>query len=468
MDKIRKLTKKPKLTQYQKDFIADPSARIIGLKSRQIGFSDAAAIKVVLESIDIPENGWLLVSASMRQAKELMRKVKRHIRVFNAIAKFYEEEIIVDGRKESVEAVEFRNGSRIISVPSNEDTIRSFSMNVLLDEFAFHKNPAAIWAALAPSAAMYGKKIIMLSTPNGAQGVFYEIWTKSDSFTRYRVDIDEAVAQGFPIDIEQIKKDFAEFPESFDQEFKCVFLDGSMLWIPMELITDATAEWEIPIFRFNNVYEKESGQIIEQIDLNKLTEKVKGNLYGGVDFARTTHLTVIWISENIDGRLVTRWIIELRNAEFEAQKQIIEAHKPHVLRTCLDATAGSLGMPISEYFVNKFPGRFEGVNFNTQNKIHLATQIKTLYERRKIIIPNDPAVRYDIHSIKREVTPTGNVRLAAVDESGKKKKNVQDNKSHGDRFWAQSLCGQAASGAVTSYEVEHVTQSRWKGSRSYL
>lgn len=466
MDTIRKKIKQPRLTQYQRDFLEDPSLRIIALKSRQIGFSDAAALKVVNECHETPETGWLLASAGMRQAKELMRKVKRHIKVINAIARFYEEETIVDDQKISVEAVEFKNDSRIISVPANEDTIRSFSENVLLDEFGFHRNGKAIWSALAPAAATFGKKIIILSTPNGAQGMFYDLWTKNDSFKKYKVTIEDAVAQGFPIDIEQIKKDFADVPEAYEQEFMCIFLDGSMLWIPMELITDATAQWEIPIFRHENIRESEAGQIVEQINLNKLTEKVKGNLYLGVDFARTTHLTALWVSEAVDGRLVTRWIIELRNAEFEAQKKIIEAHKPHITRGCLDATAGSLGMPISEYFVKRYPGKFEGVNFNTQTKIHLATQLKTIYERRKAVIPDDVSVRYDIHSIKRQITPTGNVRLAAVNES--ENKNIQDKKSHGDRFWAQALCAEAASGAVMTYEVEHLKQSRWKESRNYL
>ena len=43
------------------------------------------------------------------------------------------------------------NGSRSVGLPANPDTARGWSANILLDEFALHKDSRAIWTALFPS-----------------------------------------------------------------------------------------------------------------------------------------------------------------------------------------------------------------------------------------------------------------------------------------------------------------------------
>ena len=77
----------------------------------------------------------------------------------------------------------FENGSRIIAVPGKPDTVRGFSADIWMDEFAFFEDPAATWKAILPSISnpLKGLKTAFLtSTPNGKSGRgkrFYDIVT---------------------------------------------------------------------------------------------------------------------------------------------------------------------------------------------------------------------------------------------------------------------------------------------------
>jgi hypothetical protein len=42
-------------------------------------------------------------------------------------------------------------GSRVIAVPGKPDTVRGYSANVVLTEFAFFENPDETWRAITPT-----------------------------------------------------------------------------------------------------------------------------------------------------------------------------------------------------------------------------------------------------------------------------------------------------------------------------
>src|SRR5207253_11332440 len=63
---------------------------------------------------------------------------------------------------------------------AKHQTIRGYSANVILTEFAFHENPDAIWRAIYPSISnpLRGgpKKLRIISTPNGLSNKFADLW----------------------------------------------------------------------------------------------------------------------------------------------------------------------------------------------------------------------------------------------------------------------------------------------------
>jgi hypothetical protein len=161
----------PELYPYQRRWVEDESRFKIACKARQIGFTFAAAWRVVDRRLNIPGTT-LWLSASERQALEAMEHVRRFAKELGVVA-VYEEDFL-EGTLLKQHAVRFPNGSRIVALPANPDTVRGFAGDVVLDEFAFHRDADAIWRA-AFATATRGFQLEIISTPNGARGKYYEL-----------------------------------------------------------------------------------------------------------------------------------------------------------------------------------------------------------------------------------------------------------------------------------------------------
>jgi phage FluMu gp28-like protein len=92
---------------------------------------------------------------------------------------------------ESSLRIELANGSRIVCLPGKEQTIRGFSgVNLLVvDEAA--RVSEDLYQAIRPMLAVSGGRIILLSTPYGEQGFFYETWRNRENWHRAKVTAPE-------------------------------------------------------------------------------------------------------------------------------------------------------------------------------------------------------------------------------------------------------------------------------------
>ncbi|MDQ5829410.1 MAG: hypothetical protein M3324_05970, partial [Actinomycetota bacterium] len=83
--------------------------------------------------------------------------------------------------------LELENGSRIVTLPGSEKTIRGFSGTslLILDEAARVEDE--LYFAIRPMLAVSGGAMMMLSTPYGKRGVFYEEWSSGEGWERYEV-----------------------------------------------------------------------------------------------------------------------------------------------------------------------------------------------------------------------------------------------------------------------------------------
>ena len=119
---------------------------------------------------------------------------------------------------------EVQNGSRIVSLPGNESTVRGFSAPALIvfDEAA-HCSDNLIKSVLPMLATRDDGRLLVLSTPNGKLGWFYETWHGDDSWEKVSVTWRECP---------RISEDNVNFFRStmgellFRQEFECQFLDA--------------------------------------------------------------------------------------------------------------------------------------------------------------------------------------------------------------------------------------------------
>jgi hypothetical protein len=156
---------------WQKDLLQSPSRAILLNCSRQSGKSQTASALALQTALLQPPALVLFLSPTERQSGELFIKT---LELYFALGKPVAYKRLLESEYE----IELANGSRIISLPGKEGTIRGYSAVSLLviDEAA--RVPDALYLAVRPMLAVSGGRLIGLSTPFGRQGWFWEEWSK--------------------------------------------------------------------------------------------------------------------------------------------------------------------------------------------------------------------------------------------------------------------------------------------------
>ena len=153
---------------WQEELLRSGGPRMLLLCTRQAGKSTVAALLALHEALYRPGSLVLMLAPSLRQSQELFRKL---IGYYNASGR------PVPAQGETSLRLELENGSRIISLPGKEETVRGFSEVRLLvvDEAA--RVPDELYYAIRPMLAVSGGRLIALSTPWGKRGWFHQEWT---------------------------------------------------------------------------------------------------------------------------------------------------------------------------------------------------------------------------------------------------------------------------------------------------
>ena len=169
----------------------------------------------------------LLISPTLRQSSELFRKTRV---LLDCVANRS-----VDVRRTSTE-IELANGSSIVSLPGgNPDAIRGYSAPDLIveDESAF-VGDGTFRASRPMLATNPNARHLLLSTPYGRRGHFYELWLGDDPNWRRLMIRSE--------DCPRISADFLAGEKrvlgerSFEQEYRCTFLESATAVFPSDLI----------------------------------------------------------------------------------------------------------------------------------------------------------------------------------------------------------------------------------------
>jgi len=203
---------------WQRQLLRSRSLAVMLNCCRQSGKSTTAAIVALHMAIYDP--GLVLcVSPSLRQSRELFAKVMLFLK--------------------SIEPVIPSNGSRIVSLPGDPDTVRGFSAPklVISDEAAYIAD--AMQAAIAPMLAVSRGRTIDMSSPNGRRGYFYENWIHGEGIERIRIVGRECprISAEF---LEEQRKRLG--PTFYAQEFEGEFTDADTSAFSSELIEMALTD----------------------------------------------------------------------------------------------------------------------------------------------------------------------------------------------------------------------------------
>lgn len=224
---------------WQRELLTEIPDRALLNCCRQSGKSTTAAILALHAALFWPTALILVVSPSLRQSGELFRKVSG----------FYHQlgEDAEQATMESALRLEMKSGSRIISLPASEGTIRGYSSAalVIVDEGA--RVSDELLAAVRPTLATTRGKLIAMSTPWGKRGWFYKEWAYGgDAWRRFTLRAE---------DCPRISKDFLDEerrslgPFLFQQEYECEFLDAESSVFSTDLIEQALSDEVRPLWQ---------------------------------------------------------------------------------------------------------------------------------------------------------------------------------------------------------------------------
>jgi Terminase large subunit, T4likevirus-type, N-terminal len=198
---------------WQQNVLASTASRVLMLATRQVGKSTVAGALALQTALVKPRSLVLILGPSTRQSGELFRKV---MDLFNALGR----PMAVVG--ESALRVEFANGSRVVSLPGKEATIRCFSgvSLVVIDEAA--RVADSTYFAARPMLAVSRGRLVALSTPFGKRGWFHDEWHGEGAWQRVKIKASEC-PRIEPSFLAEERRALGE--RWFRQEYECSFED---------------------------------------------------------------------------------------------------------------------------------------------------------------------------------------------------------------------------------------------------
>lgn len=200
---------------WQAEVLRSTAPRLLLNCSRQSGKSTVTGALAAWTALYEPGALVLLLSPSLRQSGELFKKV---LSAYGAAGR------PVAPDAESALRLELANGSRIVSLPGKEGTVRGYSGVRLLIIDEASRVADELYYSIRPMLAVSGGRLVALSTPFGTRGWWYEAYAHGgDGWERVEVPATACprIAPAF------LAEERAEMGEWwYQQEYLCRFMDA--------------------------------------------------------------------------------------------------------------------------------------------------------------------------------------------------------------------------------------------------
>lgn len=430
---------------YQKHYIDDHSSKWLWIEAaRQVGKSVMSAHKAMMKAVSIPRYRHIWCSYTLDDCKE---KIDYSEELYDRLLDFREfrdeiPEKIVDNKLE----LRFANGSRLISVFMPRGKARA---DITLDEFAHVADPRKVYRAATP-ILIHGGQCSVMSTPTHSRTMFSRMGRREGGkFAKYRRarlfwwdcpihcrDVARARREAPTMAPEERVRKFGtpalvdefdqNFLEDFLQEFELTEMDDEAAFLPWGLILECTPTGE-----------EEEGTVLEVKRFETIKELKKGTgsklLFAGYDVGRRKDKSELSVFVSEGGRAVERYTLTLDRKDFAEQEAVLGELMSirRVMRLRIDETG--LGMNLAENLKKKFSHRVDAVSFTNANKASMASNMKMLMEKGKVLFSASMEANFQMHSIKKDVTASGNIRLIVKADPG------AGEDHHADRFWSRAL-----------------------------
>lgn len=351
MDRVIKL---PKPLDYQRniiDWLDEPLVKYVSFKkSRQSGGSYLMKLLVTKWALSKEKAKIGYFTPTIKLGRLFFRELTESLKPF-----------IRDANKTELR-IDFVSGSYIQFLSAeSEDSIRGFQFNyVILDEAAFMKDDT-FNLVIRPTFLIAGKKIVLCSTPNGANGFFYQYCNYGlEGKLGFRTKEVTIYDNPF-ISKEEIEAIKSQVPERvFRQEYLGEFLEGK-----------------------GSVFRKTRHCIVEN--------PRKGRYYAGIDWAKTEDSTVLTIMNEYKEVVE---IFRLNGIDYTQQVKLI-ANKLNEYKPVLTfSEENNIGTVVNELLVKEYRGKVRVVTLDNTLKREMIENLVVAFEQNKIgILNNDTLLR---------------------------------------------------------------------------
>ncbi len=449
--------------EYQKPVFLDNETGVLVLHwSRQIGKSFTLAAWAVDRLLTRPGRLVTVLSNSKDNGAEFALKCCDVLRLLG-VAK---ESIGLSMTDDTVEyqdmhhevkvTVKGRTG-RIKVLAANPRTARGFSGDLILDEFAFHEDSAAIWEAAEPILSSNPDFLCRVaSTGNGTANMFYRMATegffkvskvrRSDAW-RMGVKIYDARTRK-PITPDEAREQALD-KAAYDQNYECAFASESGSLLTWNMINAASLGDE-----------RVFGDGLPDGLLDELPEDAE--VVGGMDVACTRDFTVLPLFTREGSFLRGLATVRIKGARLPEQKAALRPilRNRRVKKICIDCSG--IGLGLCQDMEDEFPGKVEGVNFSTTEPVSpklvaegrksptarvteiMATDLAAAHDDGRITYYADTTMKDDLRKPHRVTSPGGSVTIAAESTAT----------GHADHFWGLALGWRAAFHSSTTPACE--------------
>jgi hypothetical protein len=221
---------------WQEDLLRSTSDRVLLNCSRQSGKSTMTGLIALHRALYHPGSLILCLAPALRQSQELFAKVLGFYRDLGRP---------VPAQAERKLSLELENESRIVTLPGTDKTIRGFSGAALLIVDEASRVADELYFAIRPMLAVSGGGLMMLTTPHGKRGVFYEEWTGGRGWERYEVPASECPR----ISPEFLEEEREALPSwVYRQEYECSFEETEDQVFTTEMVEQAATSEVTPLF----------------------------------------------------------------------------------------------------------------------------------------------------------------------------------------------------------------------------
>jgi hypothetical protein len=221
---------------WQERLLRSSSDRVLLNCCRQSGKSTMSGLIALHRALYHPGSLVLCLAPALRQSQELFGKVLGFYRDLGRP---------IPAQAERKLSLELENDSRIVTLPGTEKTIRGFSGTALLIVDEASRVADELYYAVRPMLAVSGGALVMLTTPYGKRGVFYEEWTGGQGWERYEVPAAECprIPEAF---LEEEREALPSWV--FRQEYECSFEETEDAVFTYEMVERAVTPEVTPLF----------------------------------------------------------------------------------------------------------------------------------------------------------------------------------------------------------------------------